>query len=95
STDDPRFTREFDESGHAVDRYAGDDNALIPGDWNLFAGGDPPAGLPHAGLEPNAVYIVLRQRGDVLLFGLTRADEAALQMVYLGRGNTLNFSRLK
>ena len=95
SMDDPRFTREFDENGQAVDRYASDDSATTHGIWSVFVGSHPPSNLKGQTFQPEAVYVVLMEQGDVLLFGLVRADQSHLQMIYLSRGNMLNFSRLK
>lgn len=95
SMDDPRFTREFNENGQTVDRYAGDDSATTHGVWDVFVGSHPPPEVKGQALQPAAVYVVLMTQGDVLLFGLVRADQSHLQMIYLGRGNMLNFSRLK
>ena len=95
STDDTRFTRELDADGKAVDRYDGDASATTPGEWTVFSGATAPADLVNYKFHADGVYLEVQQNGDTLLFALTGADRASLQMVYLERGNTLSFTRLK
>lgn len=94
STDDTKFTREFDADGKAIDRYEGDNSATTPGHWTIFLGAKPPAGTTRA-FQPDVVYLRLDQNGDVLLFALTGLTRSDMKMVYLERGNLLSFVRLK
>lgn len=95
STDDTRFTREFDPGGHAIDRYDGDASATTEGHWLVFVGSSPPKGLAGQTLDPKAYYLELDQNGDQLVFGLVTLSRAELKMIYLTRGNLLAFVRLK
>jgi hypothetical protein len=94
STDDTKFTREFDPDGKAVDRYEGDASATTPGHWAIFLGNKPPAGTTRA-FQADVVYLRLEQNGDVLLFAITGLSRSDMKMVYLERGNLLSFVRLK
>lgn len=95
STDDTKFTREFDAGGRTVDRYEGDDSATTPGHWSLFLGKTPPPALAGQKFDPDSVYLELDQNGDVLLFGMAGLSRSDLKMVYLERGNLMSFTRLK
>lgn len=95
STDDTRFTRELDADGTAIDRYDGDASATVPGNWTLFSGDAVPADVGGHKFEPDGIYLEVQQNGDTLLFALTHADRASMQIVYLERGNKLSFTRLK
>jgi hypothetical protein len=95
STDDTRFTREFDADGTSVDRYEGDTSATTAGRWMLFMGSKPPAGTAGRAFQPDVVYLRLEQNGDVLLFALAGLSRSDMKMVYLERGNLLSFVRLK
>ena len=95
STDDPRFTRELDADGRAVDRYEGDASATTQGHWTLFLGNKPPAGTTGRAFQPDVIYLRLDQNGDVLLFALAGLSRSDMKMVYLERGNLLSFVRLK
>jgi hypothetical protein len=96
STDDTKFTREFDADGKSVDRYEGDTSATTMGHWMLFFGNKPPVGtVGGRAFQPDVVYLRLDQNGDVLLFALAGLSRSDMKMVYLERGNLLSFVRLK
>jgi len=96
STDDTKFTREFDADGNSADRYEGDASATTIGRWTLFRGSDAPKNLAAAQkLEAGVFYLKLDENGDQLLFALAGLSRSDLKMVYLARGNLLSFIRLK
>jgi hypothetical protein len=93
---DTRFTREIDANGSVTDRYEGNHDDAITGEWIVFAGSAPPAD-DAAGRKfaADAVYLELRQNGDTLFFGLMDLTTQSLRMVYLESGNQLSFARIK
>jgi hypothetical protein len=95
SASDPRFIRELDANGQAIDRYEGEDRDALAGSWTIFLGSAPPAKFAGRTLDAKSVYLELDQEGDTLLFALVHLSRSDLQMVYLERGNTLVFLRLK
>lgn len=96
SEDDSRFSREFDADGTSVDRYDGDASATTNGRWTVFTGQNAPAALSGYKFVPDGFYLAVKEEnGDFLLFQLTAANLASLEMIYMERGNTLRFSRLK
>ena len=95
SLDDTRFTRELDADGSATDRYEGNADDAIKGNWIVFAGNVPPADAKGRKLVPTAVYLEVRQNDDTLFYGLTGLTAQSLHMVYLERGNALSFERIK
>jgi len=96
NADDTRFSRELDAGGRSTDRYDGDPSATSHGMWSVFTGAAAPAALAGYKFTPNGFYLVLQQQnGDVLLFQLTAASLASMEMVYLARGDTQRFVRLK
>jgi len=92
-----RFTREFDADGTSVRGVDGDPSAAATGHWRLFEGSAVPAGLAGFGrkFDPAGFYVEIDESGDTLLFALLNISRDSLQMVYLERGNTLSFGRLK
>jgi hypothetical protein len=96
STDDTRFSREFRADGTAIDRYEGDPDGSQSGAWLLFAGSAPPPEFAgHRDFVAKAVYLEIRENGDIMLFGVTAVDRSALQMINIDRGNTLSFNRIQ
>jgi hypothetical protein len=95
NVDDPRLTREFDADGQTTERYEGDRNGTVSGDWSVFLGKAPPPGYMGHGLVANTVYLKVDQNGDELLFALVGLGQADLRMVYLAQGNLVSFMRLK
>jgi len=92
---DTRFTREMDADGSVTDRYEGNHDDAIRGDWIIFAGSAPPTDAAGRKFAADAVYLELRQNGDTLFFGLTDLTTQSLRMVYLESGNQLSFARIK
>ena len=95
STNDPKFSREFDPDGTEIERYEGNSSATVTGRWMLFLGSAPPPGLAGRTFDAKSIYLKLNQNGDVLLFALVGLSRSDMKMVYLERGNLLTFARLK
>jgi hypothetical protein len=92
-----RFTREFDADGTSVQRLDGDPSATASGHWRIFDGAAAPSDLTRLGVkfDPADFYVEIDQSDDTLLYGLAQVSRDGLQLVYLERGNTLFFERLK
>lgn len=95
STDDAKFTREFDANGQAADRYQGDKSADMNGTWQLFRGDSPPTKFAgKTDYVSDAIYLAVTEGGDTQLFAIDGIDARSLDMIYLDRGNTLSFKRI-
>jgi len=94
SIDDTRLERELDPDGTATDRYEGDSSAAH-GRWLVFQSDAPPPEAKGHKLSPGDYYLEIQENGDVLLFVLKELSSQSLSLVYLERGNTISFTRLK
>ena len=93
SKDDAQFTREFREDGAVVDRYAGDESATTEGVWRLFM--YPTEEQVPFTIQPGVQYLRIAIPEEVLYFSITKVDTNDLDLVYLGLGNTLHFTRIQ
>jgi hypothetical protein len=91
SADDPKFTREFRGDGTVTDRYEGDEGATKEGIWGAFTADMAVAGLT-TGLTPGTVYVQVTIDDSSLYFSVIRAADT-LELLYLDRGEQLNFTR--
>ena len=94
STEDAKFTREFKSDGTIIDEYEGsapDTN----GNWTLFTKEMPVEGFTGE-LEDEPIYLAIAMpESEALYFKITKIDEGTLEMVYLNRGGTLSFTKIK
>jgi hypothetical protein len=94
STEDPRFTREIRNDGIAIDAYAGA-STTSQGHWMVFTKEIPDTSFTGA-LEDGATYFSFSiDASEKLYFKILKADADSLDLVYLDRGNTLSFKRVK
>jgi len=94
STDDPKFTREFKSDGKVIDAYDGavKESALS---WTIFTSSMPVDGFSGE-FEEGAVYLsIATLRKDELHFKIEQIDANNLVLIYLDRGGTLSFTKLR
>ncbi len=94
SREDSKFTREFYADGSFVDRYEGNAAATQPGEWRRASKAEVEASLAGS-LEAGMDYLILTIDGEIYNFGLVDLTPTALELVYLDRGNTLSFTKVK
>ena len=93
STDDAKFTREFRSDGTFADRYQNDASATAEGQWVVFVGpGNEPASVP---LKKGITYVKLTYPEERAFFSLTKLTSDSLELVYLDRGGTLSFTKVR
>ena len=92
STQDPKFIRTIYENGGYSDTYVGDPEASENGPWVTFTKANAPESLSFP-LKENTTYLQLS--GDVILhFEIVSVTDKVLTMIYLNRGNVLEFVRI-
>ncbi len=94
STQDPKYTREFEASGAVIDRYEGDESATATGTWSVFTAADAPDGLPFE-IRGSDRYVLITSDGEALHFRIADASENQLELVYMDRGGVLTFVRVR
>lgn len=92
STDDEKFTREFEEDGTATDRYEGDELATFVGEWVTF--NDPSSEPVELPIVEGATYLRILSGEEALYFTVSEVTEDSLQLIYLDRGGALNFRKI-
>jgi len=92
STQDTRFVREFRSDGTVTDRYEGMDDATSTGSWNFVE--DPSKEQDELPAVHNAKILKIQFPEEVLYFALINLTDTGLTLSYLGRGNTLEFTRV-
>lgn len=98
SSDDSKFTREFKADGTVVDRYEGDDLATAMGTWMIVDPTKEPSdalGAPSENLTGMTVVKLTFSDGQILYFGVDSVTESSLKLIYIGRGNTLSFTKVQ
>jgi membrane-bound inhibitor of C-type lysozyme len=95
STEDEKFVRVFGIDGMATDFYDGK-AVTAGGKWQVFTGEKPlKVSFP---VEKNAIYIQMTVSGsqsDTLNFKLGKLTPEDLDLIYVDRGNTNSFTRVK
>lgn len=94
SNDDAKFTREFKSDGTVTDAYEGDASATTVGEWTLFTSANADAGFPGT-VSSGVMYLKMTTQYEAMFFTVLNVDAEELQLSYLDRGNTLNFTRVK
>lgn len=80
SVEDVTFTRVFETGGNFYDTYQGDP-AGAPGTWEIATDGSE--------------ELRLSSEGDTMRFRVMAVTEDSLTLVYLDRGNSLRFERVR
>lgn len=94
SNEDEKFTREFRENGQVVDLYASADTPLpTQGIWSLVTDATAePVELP----ADFAMRILkLEFPEEAMYFGISENTNTTLDLVYLGRGGMLTFTKVQ
>jgi hypothetical protein len=92
STDDEKFTREFEADGTSTDRYEGDELATFVGEWVTF--NDPSSEPVEIPVIEGATYLRILSGEETLYFTVSEITEDSLQLIYLDRGGALNFRKI-
>jgi hypothetical protein len=96
SVDDPRSLIEIRADGTWIDSYTGEPSATATSHWLLFSGAKPPKAAVSESLDANSTYLEVSDKdGGVLVYALDRLDAKSLDLLYLDRGNTLRYTRVK
>lgn len=93
SRDDARFTREFQADGTVIDRVQGNEDATVEGTWRFF---DKPIDekTPFT-VQPGVRYLQIVMPEEILYFSVTTLSATDLELVYLGVGETVRFTRVR
>lgn len=91
SKDDARFTRAFSAGGIVTDRYAGDADATVSGQFELNGDGVPAQVRAAADGSP-VLSIVFPE--EALFFIVTKLTAAELELIYVGGNGVLRFTRM-
>ncbi|MBU6323379.1 MAG: hypothetical protein KGI41_03105 [Patescibacteria group bacterium] len=93
STQDAKFTREFDTNGTVIDRYAGTASTTMTGIWSVVP--DPaaePVQLPA--VDGQTVIKLEFPAESVMYFAITSATATDLSMNYLNGNGALEFTKV-
>jgi hypothetical protein len=99
STQDRKSFVEAKADGTWIDSYKGMADATVMSHWLVFNGSHSPKeseGQLMAGLIVGQLYLEVRSGdGDYLFYGLDRIDQKTMHLTYLGRGNLLQYRRVR
>jgi hypothetical protein len=98
SNDDANFTRMFGADGTVTDAYAGDATATETGTYAVVDPRKEPAdavGVPISSLTGMTLLKLTFPKSGVMYFGVSNVTGNSLQLVYIGRGNTLSFTKVQ
>ncbi|KND47447.1 MAG: hypothetical protein AB199_03390 [Parcubacteria bacterium C7867-004] len=93
SKDDAKFTRQFSADGTVVDRYQGNDDATVTGEWSIVA--DPSKEAIPLPVVKDAKIVKIEFPEEALYFAVNGLTETDLSMIYLTGNGTLEFSRVR
>lgn len=92
SSQDGKFIRTFGADGLVTDTYEGVEEATSVGTWSFVE--DPSAEQEELSYLEDKKVIKIQFPEEVLYFALLELTETNLELSYLGRGNTLSFTRI-
>jgi hypothetical protein len=96
SVDDPRSLIEIRADGTWIDSYTGAPSATATSHWLLFSGARPPKDAAGETLDAKSTYLEVSDKdAGVLVYALDQLDAKSLDLLYLDRGNTLRYTRVK
>jgi hypothetical protein len=96
SVDDPRSLIEIRADGTWIDSYTGEPSATATSHWLLFSGARPPKDAAGETLDAKSTYLEVSDKdAGVLVYALDQLDAKSLDLLYLDRGNTLRYTRVK
>ncbi len=94
AVEDAQLVREFKEGGIVTDWYGGAE--VMTGVWGLFNGKEAPPEL-FLTQDEETVYLRMTLTGeerDALYFRVENVDAENLELVYVGPGGVLEFTRV-
>jgi hypothetical protein len=94
AVEDAQLVREFKEGGAVTDWYGGAE--VMTGVWNLFNGKEAPPAL-FVTADEETIYLRMTLTGeerDALYFRVENVDAENLELVYVGPGGVLEFTRV-
>lgn len=91
-TEDPKFTREFLADGSVVDRYEDDESATQRGTWHMTLSGEIPYSVP---VDETKKDFTLTFNDKNYFFRVMEITRTKLVLMYLDRGNFLEFQKIK
>jgi hypothetical protein len=94
AVDDAQLVREFKPEGVVTDWYGGAE--VMTGVWSIFNGAEAPAEL-YLTQDEETVYLRMTLTGeerDALYFRVENVDQENLELVYVGPGGVLEFTRV-
>jgi len=95
STDDAKAMVEIRADGTWIDSYVGEPSATATSHWLLFSGAKPPKAAAGETLDATSTYLEVNdQDGGQLFYALDKLDAKTLELLYLDRGNELNYRRV-
>jgi hypothetical protein len=94
STDDARSMVEVRADGSWIDSYTGEPSATTTSHWMLFSGAKPPKAADQT-LDAKSTYLEVSDKDGALFYALEHVDAKSLELLYLDRGNTLTYRRVK
>ena len=92
SDDDVNFIRVFEADGTVTDSYVGSESATTIGAWSFVVDASKEQAELPASLDVKVIKIQFPE--EVLYFALIDLTDTHLALSYLGRGNTLSFTRV-
>ncbi len=96
SVDDPRSLIEIRADGTWIDSYTGEPSATATSHWLLFSGARPSKDAAGETLDAKSTYLEVSDKdAGVLFYALDQLDAKSLDLLYLDRGNTLRYTRVK
>lgn len=94
SNEDAKFTREFRENGQVVDMYESVDMPLpTQGIWSIVT--DVSAEPVELAADFTLRILKLEFPEETMYFGLSENTTTTLDLVYLGRGGMLTFTKVQ
>lgn len=93
--DDAKATREFSLDGTVTDRYEGDASATDTGTWEVVDPTKEVIGVPAESVAGMTVIRLNFEKTGPLFFSVLSVSDTKLELSYLGRGNTLSYTKVR
>ncbi|MDB5238633.1 MAG: hypothetical protein JWM46_903 [Candidatus Kaiserbacteria bacterium] len=95
ATDDAKATRTFSMDGTVTDRYAGDASATDTGTWEVVDPTKEVIGVPAESVAGMTVLRMNFEHSGAFFYTVLSLTDNGLELSYLGRGNTLSYTKVK
>ncbi len=93
SAQDPNSYKVFLADGTVIERYTAEQLIETAGTWRLFRTDDPVDSYQQP-LDEDTTYVLIDDSGEQYHYSITTLDENTLELVYLGRGGVLQYTRV-